>query len=72
MYTITDQFIKPTTHAAGGMSWALMLHPEGLQCDLFVSHAWLATGSSQANSFCRPLTSPGISLILRDCTTIVE
>mmetsp|Transcript_63452 Transcript_63452/g.206104 ORF Transcript_63452/g.206104 Transcript_63452/m.206104 type:complete len:484 (+) Transcript_63452:279-1730(+) len=22
------------------MSWALMLHPEGLECDLFVSHCW--------------------------------
>jgi len=40
VYTVNDQFIKPITREAGMMSWALMLHPEGLKCDLFVTHAW--------------------------------
>eukprot|EP00928_Gymnodinium_smaydae_P000119 TRINITY_DN10045_c0_g1_i2.p1 TRINITY_DN10045_c0_g1~~TRINITY_DN10045_c0_g1_i2.p1 ORF type:complete len:610 (+),score=66.04 TRINITY_DN10045_c0_g1_i2:67-1830(+) len=40
VYTVTEQFIKPRTAQAGGMSWALMLHPDGLKCDIFVTHAW--------------------------------
>jgi len=40
IYTVNQQFIKPETAAAGNMSWALMKHPEGLKCDLFVTHAW--------------------------------
>ena len=31
---------KPVTLKAGGMSYALMKHPEGLPCDVFISHAW--------------------------------
>lgn len=40
IYTVTEQYIKPMTREAGGMSWALMLHPEGLPCDVFITHAW--------------------------------
>eukprot|EP00929_Paragymnodinium_shiwhaense_P050598 TRINITY_DN25479_c0_g2_i1.p1 TRINITY_DN25479_c0_g2~~TRINITY_DN25479_c0_g2_i1.p1 ORF type:complete len:554 (+),score=79.53 TRINITY_DN25479_c0_g2_i1:150-1811(+) len=40
MYTVNEQLIKPVTAAAGGMSWALMRHEDGLPCDIFVSHAW--------------------------------
>merc|ERR1719210_2873168 len=40
IHTVTEQLIKPITAAAGGMSWALMLHPGGLECDLFVTHCW--------------------------------
>eukprot|EP00408_Alexandrium_pacificum_P021067 CAMPEP_0171185482 /NCGR_PEP_ID=MMETSP0790-20130122/16323_1 /TAXON_ID=2925 /ORGANISM="Alexandrium catenella, Strain OF101" /LENGTH=439 /DNA_ID=CAMNT_0011650503 /DNA_START=1 /DNA_END=1320 /DNA_ORIENTATION=+ len=40
MYTVVDQYIKPLTQRAGGMSWALLHHPEGLRCDLFISHGW--------------------------------
>ena len=40
VHTVIDQFIKPITAQAGNMSWALMLHPEGLECDLFITHAW--------------------------------
>eukprot|EP00435_Cladocopium_sp_Y103_P050788 s128_g15.t1 len=40
IYTVNEQYIKPITAAAGKMSWALMMHPLGLDCDLFVSHAW--------------------------------
>eukprot|EP00933_Yihiella_yeosuensis_P052327 TRINITY_DN5035_c1_g1_i2.p1 TRINITY_DN5035_c1_g1~~TRINITY_DN5035_c1_g1_i2.p1 ORF type:complete len:378 (+),score=40.35 TRINITY_DN5035_c1_g1_i2:27-1136(+) len=40
VYTVNEQFIKPITKAAGKMSWALMVHPLGLKCDLFVTHAW--------------------------------
>lgn len=44
MYTVTDQYIKPLTRDAGLMSYALLKHPEGILCDLFVTHAW-AEGS---------------------------
>lgn len=40
IYTVTEQFIKPITRDAGGMSWALMRNPGGLKCDIFVTHAW--------------------------------
>ncbi|CAK9039669.1 unnamed protein product [Durusdinium trenchii] len=40
IYTVTEQYIKPVTAEAGKMSWALMRNPFGLDCDLFVSHAW--------------------------------
>ncbi|CAL1155895.1 unnamed protein product, partial [Cladocopium goreaui] len=35
-----EQYIKPVTLQAGKVSWALMQHPDGLDCDLFISHAW--------------------------------
>ena len=31
---MNDQYIKPVTAAAGKMSWALMMNPDGLDCDL--------------------------------------
>ena len=37
---VTEQHIKPVTREAGKMSWALMLNPRGLDCDLFISH-WI-------------------------------
>eukprot|EP00405_Crypthecodinium_cohnii_P033628 CAMPEP_0206532492 /NCGR_PEP_ID=MMETSP0325_2-20121206/4414_1 /ASSEMBLY_ACC=CAM_ASM_000347 /TAXON_ID=2866 /ORGANISM="Crypthecodinium cohnii, Strain Seligo" /LENGTH=606 /DNA_ID=CAMNT_0054028979 /DNA_START=91 /DNA_END=1911 /DNA_ORIENTATION=- len=40
IYEVNEKFLKPVTLAAGGMSWALMKNPEGLQCDIFVSHCW--------------------------------
>lgn len=40
MYTVVSNFIKPLTAKAGNMSWALMRHPEGIQCDIFITHAW--------------------------------
>jgi len=40
IHTVTEQFIKPLTAKVGDVSYALMLHPEGLQCDLFVTHCW--------------------------------
>ena len=40
MYTVNMQYIKPVTALAGNPSWALMLHPGGLKCDLFITHAW--------------------------------
>jgi len=40
IYQVNEQYIKPTTLRAGGMSWALMRHPNGLKCDVFASHAW--------------------------------
>ena len=41
VYLINDQLIKPVTTEAGQVSWALMCSPEGCECDLFISHAWL-------------------------------
>jgi hypothetical protein len=40
VYTVTEQYIKPITQAAGGMSWALMRHRGGLDVDVFITHAW--------------------------------
>ena len=40
IYVVNEQYIKPITAEAGKMSWALMMNPDGLECDLFVSHAW--------------------------------
>ncbi|CAL1136196.1 unnamed protein product [Cladocopium goreaui] len=40
IYTVNEQYIKPVTRQAGKMSWALMRHPDGLECELFISHAW--------------------------------
>ena len=40
IYEVTEKYIKPVTADAGKMSWALMQNPEGLDCHLFVSHAW--------------------------------
>ena len=40
IYTVNEQYIRPVTAEAGMMSWALMRNPDGLDCDLFISHAW--------------------------------
>ncbi|CAE7229221.1 unnamed protein product [Symbiodinium necroappetens] len=40
MYTVTEQYIKTVTKKAGNASWALMKHPAGMDCDLFITHAW--------------------------------
>ena len=40
LYEVNDYFVKPLTQQAGGMSFALMKHPLGLLCEVFVSHAW--------------------------------
>jgi len=40
MYAVNQHFIQPRTRAAGGVSYALMLHPKGMDCDIFVTHAW--------------------------------
>lgn len=40
IHAVNAQLIKPVTAAAGDVSWALMLRPEGLKCDLFITHCW--------------------------------
>jgi len=40
LYQVNEYFVKPKTLAAGGMSYALWLHPQGLPCQVFISHAW--------------------------------
>eukprot|EP00439_Symbiodinium_sp_Y106_P085661 s72_g29.t1 len=40
LYQVNQHFVKPVTWAAGGMSYALMKHPAGLPCQVFLSHAW--------------------------------
>ncbi|CAE7889342.1 unnamed protein product, partial [Symbiodinium necroappetens] len=39
IYVVTEQYIKPTTQGTH-FSWALKKHPDGLDCDVFISHAW--------------------------------
>lgn len=41
VYTINDQFIKPISGLFGDTSLALLWHPRGLKCDLFITHAWV-------------------------------
>ena len=40
LYDVNTHVVKPRTRAAGGMSYALMKHPNGLACEFFVSHSW--------------------------------
>ncbi|CAE7352571.1 unnamed protein product [Symbiodinium natans] len=40
LYQVNEHYVKPLTRAAGNMSYALMKHPEGLLCQVFISHAW--------------------------------
>eukprot|EP00928_Gymnodinium_smaydae_P092064 TRINITY_DN75846_c0_g1_i1.p1 TRINITY_DN75846_c0_g1~~TRINITY_DN75846_c0_g1_i1.p1 ORF type:complete len:570 (-),score=43.14 TRINITY_DN75846_c0_g1_i1:79-1788(-) len=40
VFTVNEQLIKPLTARAGNASYALMRHPQGLTCDLFVTHCW--------------------------------
>jgi len=40
LYEVNEHYVKPVTRRAGGMSYALMKHPEGLRCQVFISHAW--------------------------------
>lgn len=40
LYEVNELVVKPQTLAAGGMSYALWLHPSGLACQVFISHAW--------------------------------
>ncbi|OLP85820.1 Cytosolic carboxypeptidase 1 [Symbiodinium microadriaticum] len=35
------RYVKPVTFAAGKMSWALMRNRNGLECHIFISHAWI-------------------------------
>lgn len=41
VYTVNDQFIKPINGLFGDTSFALLWHPCGLKCDLFITHAWM-------------------------------
>eukprot|EP00927_Polykrikos_kofoidii_P020911 TRINITY_DN19982_c0_g1_i1.p1 TRINITY_DN19982_c0_g1~~TRINITY_DN19982_c0_g1_i1.p1 ORF type:complete len:655 (-),score=67.53 TRINITY_DN19982_c0_g1_i1:23-1987(-) len=41
IHTVVKQYIKPLTEKAGGMSWALMKHNDGVEVDLFITHAWV-------------------------------
>ena len=34
IYVVNEQYIKPITAEAGKMSWALMMNPDGLECDI--------------------------------------
>ena len=40
IHTVVTQMIKGVSLISGGSSWALLQHPDGLPCDLFVTHAW--------------------------------
>lgn len=51
IYQVNTYFIKPVTERAGSISYALMLNPAGLPCDIFVTHCW-AEGVFE---FCRKM-----------------
>lgn len=40
MYSVVRHYVKPLTYSAGRMSWALLRHPQGLRCTLFITHCW--------------------------------
>ena len=40
LYDVNTYVVRPRTLAAGGASYALIKHPDGLQCEVFVSHCW--------------------------------
>ena len=40
LHDVNSHVVKPMTLKAGGASYALMKHPEGLECEVFVSHSW--------------------------------
>ena len=40
LYDVNTCVVKPMTLAMGGASYALMKHPQGLDCEVFVSHSW--------------------------------
>jgi len=43
IYTVTDQLIKPLTEPSGpsgGASYALTHHPDGMECEVFITHTW--------------------------------
>ena len=40
MYNLSANYIIPLTQAAGLMGWALLRNPQGLACDLFITHSW--------------------------------
>eukprot|EP00913_Durusdinium_trenchii_P021179 g19900.t1 len=57
------QYIKPVTAAAGNVSWALMKNPDGLPCDVFITHAW-AEGLLLPLEFARKFYFPCTILIV--------
>ncbi|CAJ1379016.1 unnamed protein product [Effrenium voratum] len=40
LHAVNSYVVKPMTLKAGGASYALMKHPDGLECEVFVSHSW--------------------------------
>lgn len=41
IHLVNKYYIQPETLKNGGMSWALMRHPQGTpECDIFATHAW--------------------------------
>jgi len=82
IYQVNQHYLIPTAREAGGMSWALMMHKEGLQCDVFASHCWAEgvfeflnkvraawpVDSDAQNLYCCFLSNPqfGITEILHD------
>ena len=58
-----EQYIKPVTLKAGKVSWALMQHPDGLDCDLFISHAWQEGGGDAENQWIVVCDDLGVSYV---------
>ncbi|OLQ06738.1 hypothetical protein AK812_SmicGene9917 [Symbiodinium microadriaticum] len=66
LYQVNVHYIKPVTLAAGGMSYALMKHPEGLICHVFVSHTW-AEGVFELSNHVRRAWPRGLGLVNLYC-----
>lgn len=41
IYRVNEDYIIPCTKKAGADSWALMRNPDGVDIDLFATHAWI-------------------------------
>merc|ERR1719469_1229394 len=40
MYSVNQYFVKPYTSRNGGMSYALLCNPQGIECTVFVTPSW--------------------------------
>ena len=71
LYQVNLHYLKPLTLAAGGMSYALMKHPDGLACEVFVSHAW-AEGVFELGSHVKRAWPKGLALMNMYCCLLAN
>ena len=71
LYQVNLHYVKPLTFKAGGMSYALMKHPNGLACEVFVSHAW-AEGVFELASHVKRAWPKGLGLMNMYCCLLAN